>query len=253
MGDLKGSWFNAPTEKSELYGLKLDPQGIFGIAKEEWFSPNSALMVIDMQNYSILREWRFVEALFRDPAMRRRVYPDYYERLKKIVVPNIVRLIELFRAGALRIVFVQYASSFPAFDDMTPYHRYIWSEIERNTGMPFTPTSGAFEIIEEIKQHITEDDLFLRKITNGTFASTRLDTVLRNLSVQSLLVCGAWTNCCVETTVREAFDRGYLVTLVEDACIASGKQYHEATLLNLGSFYCNVCATNDVIREMNHS
>ena len=207
-------------------------------------------MVIDMQNYSILPEWRFVESLFTEPEMRRRVYPDYYERLNETVVPNIVKLIELFRVRSLKVVFVQYASSFPDFDDMNPYHRYIWSEIERNTGMPYTPTSGAFEIIEKIRHHITEEDIFLQKITNGTFASTRLDTMLKNMEIRSLVVCGAWTNCCVETTVREAFDRGYLVNLVDDACIASGSDFHEATLLNLGAFYCNVCSTKEVLHEM---
>jgi nicotinamidase-related amidase len=250
-GGFKGSWFTAPSKRSECFGLKLDPEnGVFGIAKEEWFSGRSALMVIDMQNYSILPEWRFVEALFTAPEMRRRVYPDYYERLNKTVVPNIVKLIELFRTRSLKVVFVQYASSFPDFDDMNPYHRYIWSEIERNTGKPYTPTSGAFEIIEEIRRYITENDIFLKKITNGTFTSTRLDTILKNMEIRSLVVCGAWTNCCVETTVREAFDRGYLVNLVDDACIASGKVFHEATLLNLGAFYCNVCTTEEVLAEM---
>jgi nicotinamidase-related amidase len=246
-----GSWFSAPSERSECFGLRLDPEnGVFGISKREWFGGRSALMVIDMQNYSILPEWRFVESLFTEPEMRRRVYPDYYERLNETVVPNIVKLIELFRVRSLKVVFVQYASSFPDFDDMNPYHRYIWSEIERNTGMPYTPTSGAFEIIEKIRHHITEEDIFLQKITNGTFASTRLDTMLKNMEIRSLVVCGAWTNCCVETTVREAFDRGYLVNLVDDACIASGSDFHEATLLNLGAFYCNVCSTKEVLHEM---
>jgi nicotinamidase-related amidase len=247
----KGSWFTAPSERPECFGFKLDPKnGVFGISKEEWFGDRSVLMVIDMQNYSILPEWRFVDALFTAPEMRRRVYANYYERLKKIVVPNIVTLIELFRARSLKIVFVQYASDLPGFEDMYPYHRYIWSEIARNTGMPYTQTSGAFEIIEEIGRYIKDDDIFLKKITNGTFASTRLDTILKNMGIRSLVVCGAWTNCCVETTAREAFDRGYLVNLVDDACIASGKTFHEATLLNLGAFYCNVCTAEDVVGAM---
>jgi nicotinamidase-related amidase len=252
MEEPKGSWFSAPSNRLEFDGLRLDAQGAFGIAKEEWFSPNSALMVIDIQNYSMRREWQFVEALFKAPSVRRRVYSDYYERAERVVIPNIVRLIELFRSRSSRIVFIQYAPSLGSLEDMNPFHRYIWKEIERNTGKLYTPASGAFDIIEEIKQHITAEDIFLRKITNGTFSSTRLDTILRNMKIQSLVVCGAWTNCCVETTVREAFDRGYLVNLVDDACIASGREFHEATLLNLGEFYCNICTTGGVIREMTH-
>ncbi|MBN2324831.1 MAG: cysteine hydrolase [Spirochaetes bacterium] len=248
---LKGSWFTAPSGRAESYGFKLDPEkGVFGISKGEWFGKRSALLVIDMQNYSILPRWRFVEALFGEPEMRRRVYPDYYERLEKIVVPNIVTLIELFRTRSLKIVFVQYASELPGFEDMSPYHRYIWSEIERNTGIPYTPDSGSFEIIDEIRHRIRDEDIYLKKITNGAFASTRLDTILKNLGIRSLVVCGAWTNCCVETTVREAFDRGYLVNLVDDACIASGREFHEATLLNLGAFYCNVCTTEEAVGAM---
>ena len=51
---------------------------------------------------------------------------------------------------------------------------------------------------------------------------------------------------CVETTAREAADRGYAVTLVEDACAATDKELHEGALRNFSRFFGTVRSTDDV-------
>jgi nicotinamidase-related amidase len=54
----------------------------------------------------------------------------------------------------------------------------------------------------------------------GAFYATDLDTVLKNYGVTQLLVCGVTTEVCVNTTVREANDRGYDCLVLED-CVGS--------------------------------
>jgi nicotinamidase-related amidase len=64
----------------------------------------------------------------------------------------------------------------------------------------------------------------------GAFYATDLDALLRSRGVQQLIVCGVTTEVCVQTTVREANDRGY-DCLVLAACVASySPELHEAAL-----------------------
>jgi len=69
------------------------------------------------------------------------------------------------------------------------------------------------------------DELIIDKTSAGTFNSTAIDQILRNMKVDRLWVTGIVTEGCVELTARDAADRGYYVTLVSD-CLASST--HEA-------------------------
>jgi biuret amidohydrolase len=54
----------------------------------------------------------------------------------------------------------------------------------------------------------------------GAFYATDLETMLRNRGIAQLIVCGVTTEVCVNTTVREANDRGFDCLVLED-CVAS--------------------------------
>jgi len=54
----------------------------------------------------------------------------------------------------------------------------------------------------------------------GAFFATDLDGILKNRGIRQLVVCGVTTEVCVNTTVREANDRGYDCLVLED-CVAS--------------------------------
>jgi nicotinamidase-related amidase len=54
----------------------------------------------------------------------------------------------------------------------------------------------------------------------GAFHATDLDAMLRNRGIAQLIVCGVTTEVCVNTTVREANDRGFDCLVLED-CVAS--------------------------------
>jgi nicotinamidase-related amidase len=54
----------------------------------------------------------------------------------------------------------------------------------------------------------------------GAFHATDLDALLKNRGITQLIVCGVTTEVCVNTTVREANDRGYECVVVED-CVGS--------------------------------
>jgi len=64
----------------------------------------------------------------------------------------------------------------------------------------------------------------------GAFYATDLDALLRNFGVQHLLVCGVTTEVCVNTTVREANDRGYRCVVLADCCASYFPEFHEMGL-----------------------
>ena len=61
----------------------------------------------------------------------------------------------------------------------------------------------------------------------GAFYATDLDALLRNFGIQYLLVCGVTTEVCVNTSVREANDRGYRCVVLEDCCASYFPEFHK--------------------------
>ena len=74
------------------------------------------------------------------------------------------------------------------------------------------------------------DEEVVYKIGVSAFQGTRLDTLLRNAGVQNVVVAGAFTHMAVESTVRQGFDLGYRMTVVEDACCAPTLASHTGAL-----------------------
>ena len=64
----------------------------------------------------------------------------------------------------------------------------------------------------------------------GAFYQTDLDLMLRNRGIDTLLVCGVTTEVCVNTTVREANDRGYRCVVISDGCASYFPEFHEMGL-----------------------
>lgn len=64
----------------------------------------------------------------------------------------------------------------------------------------------------------------------GAFTNTDFELLLRVKGVRNLIVCGATTDVCVHTTMREANDRGYDCLLVEDCCAASEEHLHRGAV-----------------------
>lgn len=68
------------------------------------------------------------------------------------------------------------------------------------------------------------------KVGVSAFQGTRLDALLRNAEATDVLVAGAFTHMVVESTVRQGFDLGYRMVVVEDACCAPAAAPHQAAM-----------------------
>jgi nicotinamidase-related amidase len=73
-------------------------------------------------------------------------------------------------------------------------------------------------------------DLEIRKPLYSSFVATRLDEQLRERGIDTLVVVGFTTECCVDCTVRDAFHRNFNVFVVADACAAYSSELHVGAL-----------------------
>lgn len=73
-------------------------------------------------------------------------------------------------------------------------------------------------------------DLVVPKTRYSGFVGTDLDVQLTKLGVDTLVMAGLTTECCVDSTVRDAFDLDYHVFVAADACAAYEADIHAASL-----------------------
>ena len=74
------------------------------------------------------------------------------------------------------------------------------------------------------------DEIVIDKPGKGAFYATELGDVLQQYRIENLLVCGVTTEVCVNTTVREANDRGYRCVVLADGCASYFPEFHEMGL-----------------------
>jgi nicotinamidase-related amidase len=84
------------------------------------------------------------------------------------------------------------------------------------------------DIIPEL--YPLDDEIVIDKPGKGAFYATELGEILQNYGIANLLVCGVTTEVCVNTTVREANDRGYRCVVLADCCASYFPEFHEMGL-----------------------
>jgi len=92
-----------------------------------------------------------------------------------------------------------------------------------------------------------QGDLAIAKTRYSAFFGTDLNGRLKALGIDTLVVCGLTTDCCVDCTVRDAFHLDYHVLLAADACAAYDSRLHGAALQSLETNFAILAAADDVI------
>jgi biuret amidohydrolase len=179
----------------------------------------TALIVIDMQR-DFVEPGGFGEALGNDVA-----------RLGAIV-PTVAALLALFRDQGWPIIHTREAH-LPDLSDCPPAKRNRGSAPVRigDEGpmgrllVRGEPGSAILDAVAPLAGEITID-----KPGKGAFYSTELQLILSRLGISHLVFAGVTTEVCVQTTMREANDRGYECLLIEDATESYFPEFKAATL-----------------------
>lgn len=207
----------------------------------------SALVIVDMQYMDAHPDYGLGKVFASVDPPRARYY---FTRLREVVIPNIQRLLAVFRADDLRIVYLTLGPALPDGSDLSPNFRRRYRLEEQSFGFRVTYPLGTpgHRILDELAPRPNE--LVINKTANSAFNASDVDRVLRNLEVRTLILAGVGTDVCVETTARDAVDRGYNCTIVEDACATLDEDSHNAALLAFAKWFGKVAGTNEVIARL---
>jgi nicotinamidase-related amidase len=186
------------------------------------FDPRAAaLMVIDMQR-DFVDPGGFGEALGNDVSL-----------LRKAIAPT-KRVLDAARKRGLLVIHTREGHR-PDLADL-PENKKLRGRLATGIGddgpMGRILVRGEYghDIIDELKPAPGEP--VVDKPGKGAFYATDLDSMLHNKGIRQLVVCGVTTEVCVNTTVREANDRGYDCLVLED-CVGSYFPEFQVAALNM--------------------
>ncbi len=129
-----------------------------------------------------------------------------------------------FREAGAAVVLVRVALA-PDFSDWPP------GLADRPMPQPDGGFPAGFSTLADGLAH--PGDIVVTKRQWGAFTGTELDTLLRRRGVRTLVVAGIATTRGVESTVRHAWELGYHVLVVEDACADPSAAMHQSSITHV--------------------
>jgi ureidoacrylate peracid hydrolase len=187
----------------------------------------TAHLVIDLQN-GFMAEGALVEV----PAARG-------------IVDNVNRISRALRAAGGTNVFLHFTSGDSPAD---------WKVMKRRSGDMAAAHGETFRRGAEGWQlwpdlDVADTDLRVDKTRFGAFipGTCDLHEILQARGIDTLIVTGTLSNCCCESTARDAMQLDYEVIFVPDANAAPSDEEHAATLANMGWLFADLYATDEVV------
>jgi len=178
---------------AEPYDLPFDPE-------------RTALIIIDMQR-DFLEPGGFGEMLGNDVSL-----------LRSAIAPC-KAVLEAARKKGLLVIHTREGHS-PDMTDCPP-SKQVRGQLDTRIGDTgpmgriLIRGEAGHDIIPEL--YPIDGEPVIDKPGKGAFFATDLEIILRNRDIHTLIVCGVTTEVCVNTTVREANDRGFECLVVSDA------------------------------------
>ena len=196
----------------------------------------TALLFVDVQNYSTEGGGEYAHLA---PESRAERYGHFFREMRERAVPNMQRLQDASRNSGIEIIYTVIESLTRDGRDLSLDYKI--------SGLFCPKGSRDAQVIDAIAPR--GDEIIIPKTSSSVFISTNIHYVLGNLGVKHLIVAGVLTDQCVDSTVRDACDYGYLVTLPTDACATLSDERHRTSLAN-NKGYCRQLTTADLVAEI---
>jgi nicotinamidase-related amidase len=207
-------------------------------------TPRSALIVVDAQRWFSEPDHPFAQVIEK---LVPGATAGYFGRVSSTVLPNIRRLQDAFRAQGLPIIFLGVGCNMRDGRDlpnwMKEFDQLGLTLLGRRVCPPVNDPS--WQIDGRVAP--LSGEMVLNKTSSGPLNSTKLDQLLHNLGVNSLVVCGLTTAVCVAQTARETADRSFHVLIAEDGCTEMSQEMHQAALLAFSWVFGRVLPTDAII------
>jgi len=218
-GEFTEEYILAKAKRDYAHGeasIKIDPR-------------KTALIVVDM-----LEE-------FTKPNLTPSWIPDATKQL-----PKIKDLIDTCRRVGIQVIYTSYVFH-PSYVDMNPAFRQGLTPLDKLDDYDGPPLFQKESIDPAIKPDYGKD-IVIAKPSYGSFTGTTLDFILKNLKVETLIICGTMTNYCCGTTAREAHAHGYRVVFGSDINSTDDPELQEAELKTLRRGFALIL-TKDQIKD----
>jgi nicotinamidase-related amidase len=95
-----------------------------------------------------------------------------------------------------------------------------------------------------------KDDLIIHKPSYGAFYDTPLETILKNLGKDTVIICGTLTNFCCGTTARQAYERSFKVVFGSDITSTDDPELQDAELKVLRKGFAVVASAEKIMANL---
>ena len=177
--------------------------------------PKTALLLLHWQNDLAMPSGR----LSRD--MPQRLAADH-------TIDHVQAVLKVSREKGMLVVYVN-ASHRPGYPEVPPKQSSLSSGIAEAGGL--IRGSWGAEVIDQLKP--LAEDIIIYNYSSSAFAYTELDLILRNKGITDLVLTGLVTNWVVESTARDATNRGYNIYTLSDCCQGVNEEMHKWSLSNI--------------------
>lgn len=201
------------------------PRDIYASRVRPLAAERMALLVIDVQNWVMDEE-------------KRQKRPEFYEDARKVVIPNLQRLIAAGRGGVEVIYTVMENFTENGRDRSLDY---------KLSGFFIAKGSWDAKVIDEAAP--SADEMVIPKTSSSLFNSTNFEYLVRNIGIDTIAVAGFLTDQCVDHTIRDGADRGFHMICVSDACATDTRARHAAALAAFKG-YCRSETTATLLAAM---
>jgi len=187
----------------------------------------AALVIVDVQRYYLEPEAPFY-------AYTESCWPGAMsyigKRVRKTVFPAIARLRQSFSAVGWPAVYLRLCASMPDRSDLHRFFKSFNASAESagfQNAYPLATDPWA-SVATEIAP--TASDYIIDKATFSGFSGGSLERLLRSMDIDTVVMTGLATSQCVDTTARDASERGFMIVHVEDGQADYGLAEHDAAL-----------------------
>jgi nicotinamidase-related amidase len=142
------------------------------------------------------------------------------------MLPKTVALVDAARAAGVTIMHAPISFA-PGYGEISKHPYGILKGVV--DGNAFVKGTWGAAIVDDLSPE--EGDIVIEgKRGLDTFASTNLDFILRSKGITTVIIGGFLTNCCVESTMRSAYENGYRVITLTDCTAATSAEEHDNAL-----------------------
>jgi nicotinamidase-related amidase len=161
-----------------------------------------------------------------------------------VLVP-IQKAIEAARQNNIPVIFVRVGFS-EGYPEVSPQNK-LFAAISKFGGM--TASDEATQILEDV--HPKPNDPVVTKYRVSAFAGSNLEMILRSQRIDTLVLSGIATSGVVLSTLREAADKDYILTVLSDACFDPDPEIHRVLTEKVFPRQADVLTVNAWINSLN--